>query len=184
MDAFAALAPRSDAYASLPISDAFDWSAVAQSLGTGEWYMVAFRSVRRPDADDMMLMRYDDRAHDEASRAPGFIHYFKGPLSADGSCLSFCMWSSRAEARAAAGKPLHAEAASLVAEMYLGYTLEFLRVHREASGPLRFDPYDAPAHDSPALDVRSSDPHAEPASPSVRDGPGPTIDLNPRPLAP
>jgi hypothetical protein len=144
MDALAALAPRSDDYATLPVAEAFDWTAVGEQLGAGEWYMVAFRSVRRPDADDMTLMRYDDRAHAEASRSPGFIHYFKGPLAADGSCLSFCIWSGRPAARLAAGKPLHAEAASLVGEMYLGYTLEFLRVQRELDGPLRFEPYDAP----------------------------------------
>jgi hypothetical protein len=175
MDAFAALAPRSDDYATLPIADAFDWSAVRDALGTGEWYMVVFRSVRRPDADETMLMLYDDRAHDEASRAPGFVHYYKGPLMADGACLSFCLWSGRTEARAAAGKPLHAEAASLVAEMYLGYVLEFVRVHREAGGPLRFDPYDAPASD---LLVDQT------VHPTILEGPSPTIDLSPRPLAP
>ena len=47
MDAFAALAPVDDAYASRPIADAFEWSEVAAQLGTGEWYLVVFRSIRR-----------------------------------------------------------------------------------------------------------------------------------------
>jgi hypothetical protein len=142
MDALDKLAPASGDYAALPIADAFDWTAAGEALGAGEWYMVVFRSVRRPDADEAMLTAHDDRAHDEASRSAGFVHYFKGPLAADGTCLSFCIWSSRADARAASGKPLHAEAAGLVGEMYERYTLEFLRLRREAGGPLTFEAYD------------------------------------------
>lgn len=142
MDALDALAPVSDRYATLPVAQAFDWSAAGEALGVGEWYMVAFRSVRRGDADEAVLTMHDERAHDEASRASGYIHYFKGPLATDGSCLSFCIWASRTDARAAAGKPLHAEAAALVSQMYERYTLEFLRVRRVAGGPLTFEPYD------------------------------------------
>lgn len=153
MDALAALAPVSEAYARLPVADAFDWRAAGEELGSGEWYMVAFRSVRRPDADERMLTEFDERAHDEASRSEGYIHYFKGPLADDGTCLSFCIWTSRAAARAAAGKPLHAEAASLVAEMYERYTLEFLRLRRSAGGALTFEPYDAPSRPAAASDA-------------------------------
>ena len=113
MDAFAALAPVSEAYAHLPVAEAFDWSRVGRQLGTGEWYLVAFRSIRRLDADEVRLTEFDDRAHHEAQSSPGFVHYFKGPAAADRSCLSFCLWTSRAEARAAAGRPAHIEAVSV-----------------------------------------------------------------------
>ena len=142
MDALHALSPVSDAYARLPVADAFDWTAAGEALGTGEWYMVAFRSVRKPDADEAMLTDYDERAHAEAAESDGYLHYFKGPLCVDGTCLSFCLWESRAHARAAAGKPRHAEAARLVGEMYERYTLEFLRVRGDGSGRLTFEPYD------------------------------------------
>lgn len=156
MDAFATLAPVADDYASRPVADAFPWGAVAEQLGAGEWYLVAFRSIRRADADEARLTAFDDRAHAEAESAPGFVHYFKGPAAADGSCLSFCLWTSRAEARAAAGRPHHVEAVTLIAEMYERYTLEFLRVTGRAGQPLRFEPYDArpPAAPAPlSLDV-------------------------------
>jgi len=143
MDALDALAPVSDAYATLPVSSAFDWAAAAEALGDGEWYMVAFRSIRRADADIARLTQYDDRAHAEAASSAGFVHYFKGPAAADRSCLSFCIWDSRADARAAAGRPDHVEAVSLINEMYESYTLEFLRVIGRAGEPLRFEPYDA-----------------------------------------
>jgi len=138
------LAPVSEEYASLPIGDAFTWQDAGDDLGDGEWYLVVFRSVRRADADEEMLRLYDDLAHQEAEVAPGFIHYFKGPTAGDGSCLSFCLWRSRAEARAAAGKPAHLRAVSLLEAMYQRYTLEFHRVARQAGGALTFETYDRP----------------------------------------
>ena len=144
MDALESLVPLGDDYASGSIADAFDWTAAGEALGTGEWYMVAFRSVRRADADDVVLTFHDDLAHAEATAAPGYIHYFKGPLAANGTCLSFCIWSDRAAARAASGRPHHAQAATLVGDMYEHYALEFLRLRREADGPLTFEPYDTP----------------------------------------
>jgi hypothetical protein len=155
MDAFAALAPVSEAYATLPVADAFDWADVATELGVGEWYLVVFRSIRRADADEARLTAFDDRAHAEAATSPGFVHYFKGPVANDWSCLSFCLWTSRAEARAASGRPNHVEAVSLIPEMYERYTLEFLRVTGRAGTPLRFEAYDAapPVSPSPFLDL-------------------------------
>jgi len=152
MDALAALTPVSDAYAALPVEAAFDWSEVAKQLGDGEWYMVAFRSIRRIDADNERLNVYDERAHVEAATAPGFVYYFKGPASPDRSCLSFCLWTSRAEARAASGKPDHVEAVSLLNEMYESYNLEFVRVTGRAGQPLRFEPYDRPVVDDPVTE--------------------------------
>jgi hypothetical protein len=150
MDAFAALAPVSEAYATLPVARAFDWTDVARQLGEGEWYLVAFRSIRRADADEVRLTAFDDRAHIEAQSAPGFVHYFKGPAASDRSCLSFCLWTSRADARAAAGRPGHVEAVSVIDEMYEVYTLEFLRVTGRAGAPLRFEPYDLPPETQPS----------------------------------
>jgi hypothetical protein len=118
MDALPHLAPVSERYATLPIAEAFNWQQAAGELGDGEWYLVAFRSVRRADADEERLARYDDAAHLEAAAAPGFLHYFKGPAALDGSCLSFCLWQTRADARAAAGRPDHVRAVSLIDEMY------------------------------------------------------------------
>jgi len=150
MDAFEALAPASDAYAHLPVADAFDWSDVAAQIGPGEWYLVAFRSTRRDGCDEGRLCELDERAHQEAASSPGFVFYYKGPLSSDRSCLSFCMWTSRADARAAAGRPNHVEAVSVLDEMYESYRLEFVRVTGEAGMPLRFAPYDTPIIDPEA----------------------------------
>ena len=150
---FDRLAPASDRYASLPVADAFTWDACLGDVGPGEWYMVAFRSIRRSGVDEATLTAYDDWAHAEAMVAPGFVHYFKGPASGDGRCMSFCLWDSRAEARAAAGHPHHVEAAALTHESYAEYSLEFHRVRRlDGDDGFAFEPYDAaPAPTAPAL---------------------------------
>ncbi len=157
MDALAALRPVSDAYATLPIAQAFDWAVAGADLPVGEWYLVAFRSTRRPGADEARLHHYDEMAHHEAAGAAGFLVYFQGPVGIAGSCLSFCMWDSRPHARTAAGGPAHLEAVSLLDEMYQSYTLEFWRVRRTSPGAaLAFEPYDA-----------------VPADPRVEPGPAP-----------
>jgi hypothetical protein len=146
---FDALLPVSDRYASLPVADAFTWDACAARVQPGEWYMVAFRSRRKPGVDEDRLMAYDDWAHHEAMKAPGFAHYFKGPTQADGRCMSFCLWDSRAEAREAAGRPAHTQAAALTHEAYAEYRLEFHRVRRLDDGTFTFEPYDTAPGRSP-----------------------------------
>ena len=148
VDALAGLVPVSETYALLPVEQAFTWSPAAEVMPPGEWYMVAFRSIRRAGADERRLSQLDDRAHAEAEGAPGFVHYFKGPTAPDGSCLSFCLWTSRATARAAAGRPAHSRAAGRVHEMYEQYRLEFLRVRRETAGALLFEPWDPVADET------------------------------------
>ena len=144
MDVLQRLQPVSDRYAAAPVAEAFTWDDAGGDLGEGEWYLVAFRSIRRPDADEARLWELDELAHQEAAGSPGFVHYFKGPLAADLSCLSFCLWESRAHARAAASRPAHLQAVSLLEEMYESYTLEFHRVARHAGERLTFEPYDQP----------------------------------------
>ena len=142
---FDRLVPVSDGYASLPVAEAYTWDALAAEIPAADWYMVAFRSVRRPDVDEARLTAHDDWAHGEAMDAPGFVHYLKGPTQPDGRCMSFCLWDSRVEARAAARRPHHVEAAALTHEAYSEYLLEFYAVRRVESG-FTFEPYDpAPA---------------------------------------
>ena len=139
---FDRLVPVSDRYANLPVAEAFTWADCEADVDPGEWYMVAFRSIRRSGADEARLTAYDDWAHTEAMGASGFVHYLKGPTVADGRCLSFCLWNSRAEARASAGRPAHQEAAALAHEAYSEYTLEFHRVRRLGDAGFTFEPYD------------------------------------------
>ncbi len=155
MDVFADLAPVADNYAVLPVGEAFNWTSVASVIEPGDWYMVAFRSIVRADADQERLRQYDDWAHEEASGANGFVYYYKGPQAPDRSCLSFCMWNSRAEAREAAGRPAHQKAVTLIADTYEAYTLEFLRVwKRDEATNLEFEPYDAALEAGPAASPR------------------------------
>ena len=96
------------------------------------------------DLAPSLLVYYcvDDWAHAEAMDAPGFVHYFKGPTVDGGRCMSFCLWDSRAEARAAASRPAHARAVALTHQAYAEYRLEFHRVRRTADG-FAIQPWDA-----------------------------------------
>ena len=163
---FDRIVPVSDRYATLPTLDAFSWAEAARDAPIGEWYLVVFRSTRRAGADEDRLTAHDDWAHAEAMAAPGFVHYVKGPLQPDGGCVSFCLWTSRAEARAAAGRPAHADAVSIVGEMYAEYRLEFLRLRKtDPTGGFAFEPYDA-----------ASLPEADPArAPSASLSPAPGL---------
>ena len=86
-------------------------------------YLVVFRSVRRPDADLVLLREHDDRAYEEALRSGGLLRYFKGHANERGECLSFCLWETRDQAREAAGAASHQSAADITARMYLSYML-------------------------------------------------------------
>ena len=134
--------PSCPDYARLPVAAAFTWDACARERDAGEWYLVAFRSQLRQGADCDRLRVYDDRAHDEAARSPGFVHYFKGPATDLAECLSFCVWTSRAEARAASGGPAHREAIGIAHGTYERYTLEFIRLTKRLGvSTFNFEPY-------------------------------------------
>jgi hypothetical protein len=141
------LAPTGEDYPMLPIDAAITWSDCAASEAAAEFYLVVFRSIRRAGVDEVALGAHDDAAHEEAIAAPGFVHYFKGPLSPERACLSFCLWTSRVAAREASGLPAHRAAVAFIADAYDHFTLEFYRARKD-SGSLRwsFEPYDrAPA---------------------------------------
>ena len=140
----------------------------ANHLGDGEWYLVAFRSIRqarrRRGALDALSTSWPTS---EAAGAPGFIHYFKGPAAHRRLVpVVLPVADSRADARAAAGGSGHVRAVSLIGEMYAQYTLEFHRVSASRGrGLLTFEPYDAAAAD--VHGARRSDPRvARPRRPA------------------
>jgi len=143
---FDRLEPTCADYARLPVAAAFTWSDCTSAADAGEWYLVAFRSILRESADRDRLCEFDDRAHEEAQSARGFVHYFKGPANDRGECLSFCLWTSRAHARSAAARPAHREAVTIAHGTYERFTLEFLRLIKWAgTAAFEFQPFDLPS---------------------------------------
>ena len=137
------LAPAKAEYANLALPDAFTWAICAPRVEAGEWYLVAFRSIHRDGADEKVLEEYDLRAAEEAAQAPGFVHYYRGPVTSTRACLSFCIWESRDNARTASRGPRHIEAISIVEQMYESYELEFHRLTKRAEvAEFQFEPYD------------------------------------------
>ena len=127
------ISPKHPDYATRPIQTGFDWSAL-YGCSFGRLYLVVFRSVRRPDADLVLLREHDDRAYEEALRSGGLLRYFKGHANEQGECLSFCLWETSEQAREAASAASHESAANITARMYLSYVLDrywLKRVGRE-----------------------------------------------------
>jgi hypothetical protein len=122
--AFSHLRPVRDDYPMAPIQDGFNWDECAARVAMPPLYLVVFRSVRRADADVDLLRTFDDRAYEDACRAPGFLYYFKGQVTPERACLSFCLWESRSLARAASGRTAHRDAAGIATAMYDSYRLE------------------------------------------------------------
>src|SRR5918998_1985168 len=117
------ISPQHPDYAKRPIQTGFDWSPLS-GCSFDRLYLVVFRSVRRPDADLVLLREHDDRAYEEALRSGGLLRYFKGHANDRNECLSFCLWETRDQARNAAGAASHRSATDITARMYLSYVLD------------------------------------------------------------
>ncbi|KAI6175363.1 hypothetical protein M3Y97_00680900 [Aphelenchoides bicaudatus] len=114
-------------YFSTSIEETFNWTEMAERLGAeweGDWFIVAFRSVRKATACSEALYQADEKAHQEAIESGGLLKYWYGTLNEHRQCLAMCIWSSREFARLAIVKPLHLKAVSLTRQMYESYTLE------------------------------------------------------------
>jgi hypothetical protein len=129
-------------YSRVPIEQGFNWHDAFAAVGDGEWYLVAFRSRHRPDADHVTLNELDRRASRAASRYPGFMYYFVGTPRDDGHCLSFCLWRSRRNAETAAADPAHRRAIARGLPCFTHYALERYRLVKD-DGSLRFEPLPA-----------------------------------------
>ncbi|KAJ3161830.1 hypothetical protein HDU86_006601 [Geranomyces michiganensis] len=133
--ALRSLCPTTPHYRTEPIITSFNWADVATSLpadvGSATWYIVAFRSVRRADANSTLLYNADAAAHEEARNSGGILSYWYGELAADRRCLAMCVWANRDWALRATGKKAHLEAMRLAGRMYESYTLERYWLHKD-----------------------------------------------------
>lgn len=111
----------------MPISAAINWSDFAAHTDLDQWYLVVFRSTRKPEANDAKLDALGEAARQDASRQPGYLFYFRGNVLEGTNKLknlSFCMWRSRSEAEAAAKRQLHQTAITAGIGMYQEYIVE------------------------------------------------------------
>ncbi|KAJ3184267.1 hypothetical protein HDU87_005114 [Geranomyces variabilis] len=143
--ALRSLYPTTPHYRTAPLITSFNWADVAKLLPadnndndndndtqlSSTWYIVAFRSVRRADANSTLLYNADAAAHEEARNSGGILSYWYGELAADRRCLAMCVWASRDWALRATGKKAHLKAMRLAGRMYESYTLERYWLHKD-----------------------------------------------------
>ncbi|CAG8508462.1 9957_t:CDS:2 [Dentiscutata heterogama] len=113
-------------YATESLETSFNWDELAADIKDveGEWYLVAFRSIRRADADNKLLYEADAKAHNEAILHGGLLKYWIGELNQYRECLSFCIWTNRDISIKATQKHRHTDAKRLADTMYETYSLE------------------------------------------------------------
>ncbi|CAO3643612.1 unnamed protein product [Cunninghamella blakesleeana] len=115
-----------DDYVHQSVETSFNWDQLAYDLKDheGDWFIVAFRSVRKASADNDLLFKADAQAQEEAIHSGGLLKYWYGDLNQHRECLAMCIWINRDFALKATHKPLHLKAAKLASEMYDSYVLE------------------------------------------------------------
>ncbi|KAF8706208.1 hypothetical protein RHS03_05129, partial [Rhizoctonia solani] len=122
-------------FATLPYPEVFNWDEISAAYHSDldkvpdgelerEWYVVAFRSKRKPGSDSAALYDADRLAHEEAVQNGGLIMYWYGVPEASGDNLATCIWQSRAHAIAANSGPHHIKAMRLAASSFEYYTFE------------------------------------------------------------
>jgi hypothetical protein len=118
--------PVTEKYASASYAEAFNWDQLdLPEEDEHEWYVVVFRSIRKPGSDSGPLYDADRAAHEEAVQNGGLIMYWYGiPDPETGLNLATCVWQSRAHAIAANSRPDHIRAMRLAASSYERYDLE------------------------------------------------------------
>jgi hypothetical protein len=139
-----------ESYASQPLPQAFENIAiVAPLLQADETYDVtAFYSQRWPglaEAEVAALSAFNQRAFDAARAAGGLILYYQGDVLPDAqpnpalgldftpSCLSFCIWESRQQARAGSDIPAHRAAAKRAPLWYRAFDPKKYSLQRRAN---------------------------------------------------
>ncbi len=137
--------PTRPDYMIQPIDQGFNWHESFQEIDAGSWYLVAFRSKHRPNADEALLTALDNAASESARDLPGFLHYFIGTPFHSGECLSFCLWNSQQEAAFASAQPAHREAVMKGIAFYEYYTLERYNVLKQDSA-ISFERLPSPHH--------------------------------------
>jgi len=126
-DAYSILDRAHDNFATAKLEEAFNWSDFASKTNLRGWYMVAFRSNRKPSADLDLLDHLETLANDDAANQPGYLFYFKGkvlPGATHLRNLSFCMWQDRECATVAAQRSAHRSASAVAQAMYEEYRIE------------------------------------------------------------
>lgn len=109
--ALTTLTPIRPDYATAPYVEAFNWNSVFETLhdiaakqGEQPWrqhsfYVVAFRSILRADADPDRLHLLDERSHAEAVASGGLLKYWFGSKNEKRENLATCMFIPRCSVR-------------------------------------------------------------------------------------
>ena len=136
---FELIHPIVEDYQVAPVPSSFNWKEVvldpveltptSDGSPVETFYLVAFRSLRKEDADIDRLIELDEVVNQDVKKRPGFLCYFKGELDGAKNCVSICVWTDRPAALQAVSATPHANAAALTSSTYVHYILERWNLH-------------------------------------------------------
>lgn len=86
-------------------------------------YIVEFISIATNERDAQLLNTLDHEAYLIAQKYPELLGYYSGILQSDGSCRSFCIWTSETAAKASSRSDQHLRAIGFTAQAYKVYVL-------------------------------------------------------------
>ncbi|KAJ5098920.1 hypothetical protein N7532_005921 [Penicillium argentinense] len=128
-----------DDYATAPYIDNFNWNEVfglVKAFADVEghiwkaqtFYVVAFRSILLPGADNDHLHALDAYSHQEAVASGGLLKYWFGTKDEKRQNLATCIWRSREDARLGGRGPWHAKAIAAARELYEKITFTTMKL--------------------------------------------------------
>lgn len=86
-------------------------------------YVVEFISIAANERDSQLLNVLDHDALSVAEGYPELLGYYSGVLQSDGSCRSFCLWTSETAAKASSRSDQHLKAIAFTQQAYKVYVL-------------------------------------------------------------
>lgn len=127
---------------------AFNWTSLVDASPVG-LHLVTFSMSLNQDASNEQieeLKRYDAKASLEAEDSTGFLCYYADEISVGRTALSFCIWESAEDAKAASSRPDHLAAVEYARnegqKIYLNYVVRrYLLEQSEERQELQFWQY-------------------------------------------
>ncbi|KAL8809254.1 MAG: hypothetical protein Q9223_006685 [Gallowayella weberi] len=129
------LSPSTQAYATSPYINSFNWESVFGLLAARVkaegfvwreqfFYVIIFRSQVPASTDRGDLAVLDAKAHAEAMASGGLLKYWFGTPDADGRNLATCIWRRREDAQPGSSGEGHKAAMRATINMYTEWQVE------------------------------------------------------------
>ncbi|KAF7724066.1 hypothetical protein EC973_001399 [Apophysomyces ossiformis] len=134
------LKPTREDHARAPIEEAFNWTELAQQLGSdleGTWYIAWFQSQQKPEFDAALMDDIHDAVYSAAKEGQGLLKFWYGDKDHERVGLALSFWISHEAAKKIIRSPIHARAYKHHGQFYDQYKIKRYHLAKKA-GELGF----------------------------------------------